>query len=254
MTLNAIRYTPYATRVLAIDPGYERLGIAVLEKKESILRNSLLGKKLPGFPSTPNPYPQPVKEDINENTLQFLSKDLGQVGTPTYSPTSPADISSPNTPPPQRGEVGYSGKKILAEELLFSECFKTSSKLPHAERLRLIGTELENVIKKYEPKALAVEKLFLNTNHKTVMSVSEARGVILYEAARAGLKICEYTPLQIKIAVTGYGRSDKHQVISMISRLITLPLGHKKQDDEYDAIAVGLTFFATEKCLATRNL
>ena len=76
------------------------------------------------------------------------------------------------------------------------------------------------------------------------MKVSEARGVIMYEAAKNNLKVLEFTPLQIKVAVTGYGKSDKNQVTEMVKRLIKIarPI---KYDDEYDAIAVGLTFFAS---------
>lgn len=134
------------------------------------------------------------------------------------------------------------------EELIFSECFITSTKEKHEDRLRLIGEEIEKVIKKYEPEAMGIETLFFKTNAKTAMKVSEARGVIMYEAAKNGLKVLEYTPLQIKVAVTGYGKSDKEQVTEMVKRLIkiTKPI---KYDDEYDAVAVGLTLFA---CYRTR--
>ena len=78
------------------------------------------------------------------------------------------------------------------------------------------------------------------------MQVSEARGAIIYEGKRNGLKIFEYSPMAVKIAVTGYGKSDKLQVTEMVKKLIKIskPIKH---DDEYDAIAIGLTFFATEK-------
>ena len=129
------------------------------------------------------------------------------------------------------------------ETLIFSDCLKTDPKLPHEERLKIIGTGINSLIKKYEPEALAIETLFFKTNAKTAMKVSEARGVILYEAAKNNLKVSEFTPLQIKVAVTGYGKSDKDQVTMMVQKLIkiTAPI---KYDDEYDAIAVGLTFFA----------
>jgi len=134
------------------------------------------------------------------------------------------------------------GKEIL----LYSECFKTSSKIKHEERLRLIGEEIEKIIKKYQPEALAIETLFFKTNAKTAMKVSESRGVIMYEAAKNGLKVTEFTPLQIKVAVTGYGKSEKEQVTSMVQKLIKIPK-ILKYDDEYDAIAVGLTFFACHR-------
>jgi len=147
------------------------------------------------------------------------------------------------------------------ESLLFSSCVRTSKTLPHAERLFEIATGVRNIIEKWEPQALAVETLFLANNQKTAMPVAEARGVCLYEAAAAGLKVFEYTPLQIKMAVTGYGKSDKRQVTEMVRRLIKLPEGYHpssilpstegrkktRLDDEYDAIAVGLTCLASHK-------
>jgi crossover junction endodeoxyribonuclease RuvC len=132
------------------------------------------------------------------------------------------------------------------DTLLYSACFKTKATIPFHERLNLIGAEVERVIHEYEPRALAIEKLFLTTNHKTVMGVAEARGVIIYSASSNGLSIFEYTPPQIKIAVTGYGKADKHMVISMVPKLIHMD---KKttSDDELDAIAIGLTCLASER-------
>jgi crossover junction endodeoxyribonuclease RuvC len=130
------------------------------------------------------------------------------------------------------------------ETLIFSNCLKTSAKIPHEERLKIIGNEVGKLITEYKPKAMAIETLFFKTNAKTAMKVSEARGVMLYEAAKNGLEVKEFTPLQIKIAVTGYGKSEKEQVTSMVKKLIKIPK-ELKYDDEYDAIAVGLTYFAT---------
>ncbi len=132
------------------------------------------------------------------------------------------------------------------EKLIHSECFKTSPSLPHHERLLLIGTQVKKVIEKYAPEALAIETLFFNNNQKTAMLVSEARGVTLYEAAEKGLVVHEYTPLQIKIAVTGYGRGTKEQVTSMVEKLVEIQR-EIKHDDEYDAIAVALTCFASTR-------
>ena len=132
------------------------------------------------------------------------------------------------------------------EKLLYSTCFKTSAKIPFHERLTLIGTEVERMVKIYKPSALAIEKLYFTTNQKTVMGVSEARGVIIYSASRNGLKIFEYTPPQIKVAVTGYGKADKNMVISMVKKLITVDK-NTNSDDELDAIAIGLTCLACQK-------
>ncbi len=132
------------------------------------------------------------------------------------------------------------------EFLVFSECFKTSSKLPHHERLSLIGNRIKEVIKKYKPESLATEKLFFSGNQKTAMLVAEARGVILYTGSSLGLKVFEYTPNEVKIAITGYGRSEKQQIMSMVSKLIKIDK-NIKSDDEFDAIAIGLTHFAINR-------
>lgn len=131
------------------------------------------------------------------------------------------------------------------ETLVYSECFKTSAKISHEERLRLIGQEIEMLIKKYKPEAMAIETLFFKNNQKTAMKVSEARGVMLYVAAVAGLLVKEFSPMAIKIAVTGYGNSEKEQVVFMVKKLIKIDTDIK-YDDEYDAIAVGLTYFCTK--------
>ncbi len=126
------------------------------------------------------------------------------------------------------------------EKLLHSECFKTSAKIPFDERLFLIGERVEKIIEKYKPNVLSIENLFLNTNQKTVMRVAEVRGSIIYIAKKNKLEVVEYTPLQIKSAVIGYGRAEKRQVEFMLSKLIEMPK-RKMIDDEYDAIAVALT-------------
>jgi crossover junction endodeoxyribonuclease RuvC len=159
-------------RILGIDPGYERLGIAILEKR-------------PG-----------EKKDA----------------------------------------------------LLYSSCFKTAAALPFEDRLKLLGEEVERVIEEYRPLVLSIEKLFFNSNQKTATNVAEARGVIIYEAKRAGLAVEQFTPLQVKVALSGYGRASKDQLTKMVNLLITV---NKKisHDDEYDAIALGLCYFANHKHL-----
>lgn len=136
----------------------------------------------------------------------------------------------------------------LKETVLYSSCVQTPKTFAHAERLLKIAEAVRKVIDEFEPKALAIESLFLATNQKTAMKVAEVRGAILVEATRAALDIYEYTPLQIKIAVTGYGKSDKSQVIAMVKKLVVIPrLPARRLDDEYDAIAVGLTCLASER-------
>lgn len=129
------------------------------------------------------------------------------------------------------------------EILVFSECFKTKASLPLSKRLSLIGLHINEIVIEYSPEALAIESLFFTTNQKTAMVVSQARGVIIYEGTKNNLPVYEYTPLQIKVAVTGYGKATKTQVNSMVQKLINIP---KKisSDDEMDAVAIGLTCFA----------
>jgi crossover junction endodeoxyribonuclease RuvC len=146
---------------------------------------------------------------------------------------------------PGYGRVGIAviEKSNKEEKLIHSECFETDGKLPHSRRLLLIGEKVREIIEKYRPKKIAVETLLWSKNKKTALQVAEARGVILLEAARYGIFVCEYNPNQIKLAVTGYGKSDKKQVIAMVERLIKLK-PKKRHDDEYDAIAAALTFAA----------
>lgn len=155
-------------RILAIDPGYERIGTAIIEKQQN--------------------------------------KDL----------------------------------------LLYSDCFKTDSQLDFSDRLHKIGLEISRLIKDFEPKVLAIETLIFHTNQKTAMGVSEAKGVIKYTATCNGLRLYEFTPLQIKNAITGDGKSSKSQVMWMVKNLINIDK-EIKYDDEFDAIAAGLTCSAIIK-------
>lgn len=132
------------------------------------------------------------------------------------------------------------------ETLVHSECFQTSSKDDFYTRLNLVGTRIAEIIEVHSPDALAIETLFITKNQKTAMKVAEARGVIIYEGTRKKIPVYEYNPLQIKIAVTGHGGSDKDQVMKMIPLLIKMD-AKKTVDDEYDAIAVALTCFAHER-------
>jgi crossover junction endodeoxyribonuclease RuvC len=137
-------------------------------------------------------------------------------------------------------------EKTKKESLLYSECYTTPKNLKFEDRLVMIGRKVKEVIEKYSPTVLAIEKLYITKNQKTAMNVSESRGVIMYEAAQRGMKIYEFSPPEIKVAVTSDGKSDKNQVIKMVSMLINIPK-EKAQDDEYDAIAVALTCSAQLK-------
>ncbi len=153
-------------RVLAFDPGYERLGIAVLEKNK--------------------------------------------------------------------------GKEIL----LHSECVRTAKTLSFPKRLAELGTAVESLLKKWKPDCIAIENLYFENNAKTAMNVSAVRGMLLYIAASHDLPAHEYTPLQIKVAVTGYGRGSKADIALMVPKLVAVS-SRKRLDDELDAIAVGITCLAS---------
>ena len=127
------------------------------------------------------------------------------------------------------------GKK---EDLLHSECFKTDSKIVFEERLLEIGNKIEELIKAHNPSVLAIETLFFSKNTKTAMRVAETRGAIIYIAKKNNLAIKEINPMEIKLAVTGDGKSDKHQITKMVQ--LILKIDKKTTDDEYDAIACGL--------------
>lgn len=156
-------------RILAIDPGYERLGIAILEK------------------------------NINQK-----------------------------------------------ETVLFSDCLRTSATLPFEDRLLELGLRIESLIQEYLPTSLSIENLFISKNQKTAMRVAEVRGMLIYLARKYNLSVKEYNPMQIKLAVTGDGKSTKDQMMKMVSMLVK-NIKPKALDDEYDAIAIGLAFFAYEK-------
>ena len=106
-------------------------------------------------------------------------------------------------------------------------------------RLLMIENDLSEIIKKYKPDEMAVEELFFNTNTTTGIAVAEARGVILCTAHKLGVKISEYTPLQVKQAVVGYGMAEKKQVIAMVTSILKLP-APPKPDDTADAVAIAL--------------
>ena len=106
-------------------------------------------------------------------------------------------------------------------------------------RLSRIYDDMNVILERYKPEAMAVEELFFNTNGKTAIVVAEARGIILLAARLAGVKIAEYTPLQVKQAVVGYGRAEKKQVITMVTSLLKLP-APPKPDDTADALAIAV--------------
>lgn len=129
------------------------------------------------------------------------------------------------------------------EQLLYSTCLETDRQAAFSKRLCKLGQTIEELLKEHQPDCVAIETIFFNKNIKTAIGVAQARGVILYLAEKAGCLIYEFGPQEIKVAITGYGNSDKTAVLAMIKRLIK-GVPENSLDDEYDAIAVGITCLA----------
>ena len=140
-------------------------------------------------------------------------------------------------------ERDYAPGSRSGEKWIYSETFQTDKSDELNERLRQVGQRVEDLALEHAVEYLAIETLFFTNNQKTAMAVAQARGIIMYAAQKSGAKIVEFTPLQIKSAVAGNGRADKKAVIDMTKRLIAIP-DTTRLDDEYDAVACGLTFFA----------
>lgn len=115
----------------------------------------------------------------------------------------------------------------------------TSADMDMTDRLKYLYASLMEIIYEYEPEEAAIEELFFNTNTTTALKVGQARGVVILACANSGLKIFEYTPLQIKQALTGYGRAEKKQVQVMVKKILNLK-EIPKPDDTADALACSI--------------
>ncbi len=130
-------------------------------------------------------------------------------------------------------------------EVIDFGCIITDSFATTGERLKKINKDITGLIKKHRPNIMSIETLFFFKNLKTVMPVSQTKGVILLAAAEKKLPVMEFTPLQIKMAIAGYGRAEKKQVQEMIKRVVCLDgfdlkENNRKKDDAYDALGVAL--------------
>jgi crossover junction endodeoxyribonuclease RuvC len=115
----------------------------------------------------------------------------------------------------------------------------TSPKDLSQDRLKIIYKGLKDLLVQYKPKAVAIEQLFFGKNTKTAIAVGQARGIALLTAAEMGVPVAEYTPLQVKLAITGYGKADKKQVQAMVKTLLKLSFV-PKPDDASDALAIAI--------------
>ena len=134
------------------------------------------------------------------------------------------------------GVIEYVGNKFRTLEY---GAITTPAGMPTTERLKKIYQEMEMYLDKYNPDAVAIEELFFNSNQKTAINVAQARGVLLVSVANRNIPICEYTPLQVKQSVTGYGRADKKQIQTMVKMLLGLN-AIPKPDDAADALAIAI--------------
>lgn len=134
------------------------------------------------------------------------------------------------------GAVKYDGVRF---QTLGYGSIQTPAGVSTEERLSMIYDGMHQIIEKYKPDEMAVEELFFNTNITTGIRVAEARGVILLSAQQKHIRIAEYTPLQVKQSVVGFGRAEKKQVITMVTMLLNLPKP-PKPDDTADALAVAI--------------
>lgn len=135
-------------------------------------------------------------------------------------------------------------KEGTKETLIFSTCITTSRKDSFEKRLHTIADSLESVLQKYSPLELAIETLFFTNNQKTIITVAEVRGICIYLAYRYGAELFEYSPPQIKLAITGYGKATKEDIAIMVPKILKKPLPIHTIDDEIDAIAIALTHSA----------
>ena len=132
------------------------------------------------------------------------------------------------------------------EHIIFSDCIETATGDAFAERLAAVAAAVVTLLKKYEPDCMAIEKLYFAKNQKTAMQVAEVRGALIQIAAQQELPVFEYAPGQVKSAIAGSGSADKKQIERMLHLLVNIekPI---RYDDEYDAIAIGLTHLAHTK-------
>jgi len=141
------------------------------------------------------------------------------------------------------GLIRKRGEKL---ELIDYGCITTSSQFAFRERLEKIHKDLKKIIRKYKPTEIAIEKIFFCKNVKTALMVGEARGVALLVSIQSGLTLSEFTPLEVKQAITSYGRASKGQIQEMVRVLLNLEK-IPKPDDAADALAVAICRAQTKR-------
>jgi crossover junction endodeoxyribonuclease RuvC len=145
---------------------------------------------------------------------------------------------------PGYGRLGWG--LIDDEKFIAYGCLETDKNLPEAQRLAELFNQLTKLLKKYRPEAVSIESLFFFKNQTTVIKVAQARGVILLACEKIGISTFSYAPLQIKMAITGYGRADKNQIQQMTKSILKLD-AIPQPDDAADALAIALTHSFSQK-------
>ena len=137
---------------------------------------------------------------------------------------------------------------VPKEKVLVSLCATSTKNLTVAERIAELEVQVSTLLREYKPDAIAFEKIFWSKSKKTAFGVAEVRGMLETLAGQNKLPVYQYSPQQVKLAVTGYGNSDKQAVALMVERLVDLAK-RKRLDDEIDAIAVGITCLSSTRRL-----
>lgn len=136
--------------------------------------------------------------------------------------------------------------------IVYSNCIVTESTSEFGARLLFVAQAILSLLDEYKPELVAIEEVYFSNNQKTVFHVAEVRGVLMYLAISKGVPLVEYNPLAIKVALTGYGKATKQEVIKMVTRLTDLKVT-PKFDDEFDAIALGITALAGARNMALQK-
>ena len=156
---------------------------------------------------------------------------------------------------PGLATVGFSIVDVEKSKMRLVTCgvISTPAHTSLSSRLDRIFEDMNDLISSFSPDVMSIEELFFNTNITTGIAVAHARGVILLSAYRAGVQVFEYTPLQVKQAVVGYGRAEKNQVIDMVRRILSLPTA-PKPDDAADAVALAICHARSSTSLLSKGV
>lgn len=156
---------------------------------------------------------------------------------------------------PGLATVGFSIVDVEKSKMKLVTCgvISTPAHTSLSSRLDRIFEDMNELISSFNPNVMSIEELFFNTNITTGIAVAHARGVILLSAYRAGVQVFEYTPLQVKQAVVGYGRAEKNQVIDMVRRILALPVA-PRPDDAADAVALAICHARSSTSLLSKGV